>query len=200
MQQMSEAIMEMQNRQNAVFGYPPQIPQSYTPYPDTPVSNVNQQNGQDWEPLPELLPIIRPDVEEPTIQIQTTKTGTSKGTGTAKSSTVEATNEFQPVDQIEYIDGIPQVGSTMVSDSGIAKEEMNKLAKRINKGKSKKERVSGEDLWNTLSSLIPYFKPSDVEGLDPSQIAGELAALSDREEPVWAQTLQPDLEIGRAHV
>ena len=187
--QMSEAIMEMQNRQNAVFGYPPQIPQSYTPYPDTPVSNVNQQNGQDWEPLPELLPIIRPDVEEPIIS---TKTGTGKGTGTTKSSTVEATNEYQPVDRIEPLSGTPQVGSTMMDTKGVVKEEMDKLAERINQTK-KGKGIKGEDLWNTLSSLIPYFKPSDVEGLDPSQIAGELAALSDREEPVWAQTLQPDL-------
>lgn len=55
------------------------------------------------------------------------------------------------------------------------------------------QEKDNSDLWKSMLSLVPRFMPSDVEGLDPSQIAGELATLSDRPEPVWAQTIQPDL-------
>ena len=44
------------------------------------------------------------------------------------------------------------------------------------------------------SQILPYLRPSDVEALDPTQVVGELYAMSQNQvEPVWAQKLQPRL-------
>lgn len=44
-----------------------------------------------------------------------------------------------------------------------------------------------------LDRILPYFRPSDVERLDPRQIMGEMMALTDKEEPVQAQKYHPEL-------
>lgn len=47
---------------------------------------------------------------------------------------------------------------------------------------------------DALASMMPYFRPSDAEKLDPRQLAGEMYALSTNQvEPVQAQTYQPRL-------
>lgn len=203
-QQIAEAILQMQNTDYNkvnnigdvnVYGTKPTVP---TIYPNRTIPDFNQK--YDFYPSQNDVQIpLRPSVNTGDVEMQdlptnTSSQGTGKGSGkTITQEYIEASNEFNPVDRIEPLSGIPQVGNIIVSDSGIAKKEMDKLAQRVNKGKPKKERVSGDGLWNAISSLVPYFKGSDVEDLDPSQIMGELAALSDRPEPVWAQTIQPDL-------
>jgi hypothetical protein len=50
-------------------------------------------------------------------------------------------------------------------------------------------------LIQAISSAIPYLRPSDVEELDPSQLTGELYALSQNQvEPVFAQKAIPRLD------
>jgi len=45
-----------------------------------------------------------------------------------------------------------------------------------------------------INSVVPYLRPSDVESLDPRQLAGEMYSMSNNQlEPVYAQTIQPDL-------
>lgn len=52
------------------------------------------------------------------------------------------------------------------------------------------------DWLNALSKTVPYLRPSDAEELDPRQLAGEMFALATNQvEPVWAQTIQPDLTV-----
>lgn len=46
---------------------------------------------------------------------------------------------------------------------------------------------------DALEMITPYLRPSDVERLDPRQLMGEMFALTDKEEPVQAQTFQPQL-------
>ena len=49
--------------------------------------------------------------------------------------------------------------------------------------------------WMTIANqILPYVRPTDAEGLDPRQLAGEMLALATNQvEPVQAQTLQPQL-------
>ena len=62
-----------------------------------------------------------------------------------------------------------------------------------------RDESSKSDKWKeyvdygmeALDRILPYFRPSDVERLDPRQLLGEMMALTDKEEPV---------QIGRAHV
>ena len=59
-------------------------------------------------------------------------------------------------------------------------------------GKLTKEEIA--DLMTLgINSLLPYFRPSDTERLDPRQLMGEMFALTDKEEPVQAQFFQPQL-------
>lgn len=52
------------------------------------------------------------------------------------------------------------------------------------------------DWIKSLNSIIPYLRPSNVKELDPRQLTGEMYALSQNKlEPVYAQTIQPDLSI-----
>jgi hypothetical protein len=44
-----------------------------------------------------------------------------------------------------------------------------------------------------LDSILPYFRPSDTERLDPRQLMGEMFAMTDKEEPVQAQLYSPQL-------
>lgn len=60
---------------------------------------------------------------------------------------------------------------------------------------------TGNDNWKeyvdygmeALDRILPYFRPSDVERLDPRQLLGEMMALTDKEEPVQAQKYHPEL-------
>jgi hypothetical protein len=49
--------------------------------------------------------------------------------------------------------------------------------------------------WMTIANqILPYIRPTDAEGLDPRQLAGEMLALATNQvEPVQAQTFQPQL-------
>ena len=49
--------------------------------------------------------------------------------------------------------------------------------------------------WMTIANqILPYVRPTDAEGLDPRQLAGEMLALATNQvEPVQAQTIQPQL-------
>jgi len=59
-----------------------------------------------------------------------------------------------------------------------------------------KERSSNLDFVNDLASLIPKFRPSDAEGLNPNQLYGEMNALSNnRLEPVKSQSYVPRLDV-----
>lgn len=52
------------------------------------------------------------------------------------------------------------------------------------------------DWLKAASILAPHLRPSDAERLDPRQLMGEMFALStNQQEPVWAQTIQPDLTV-----
>jgi hypothetical protein len=49
---------------------------------------------------------------------------------------------------------------------------------------------------NIINEILPYLRPSDVEDLDPNQLAGEMYAMATNQlEPVQAQTYQPQLSI-----
>jgi len=64
-----------------------------------------------------------------------------------------------------------------------------------------RDESSKSDKWKeyvdygmeALDSILPYFRPSDVERLDPRQLLGEMMALTDKEEPVQAQKYHPEL-------
>ena len=70
------------------------------------------------------------------------------------------------------------------------KDEIIPLAK----AKGNKNKFNWDNALGIANGLIPYLRPSDAEGLDPRQLAGEMYALSHNQvEPVYAQTIQPDL-------
>jgi hypothetical protein len=51
-----------------------------------------------------------------------------------------------------------------------------------------------DELMFAANQLLPYVRPSDVEGLDPNQLAGEALALTTNQlEPVQAQQFRPQL-------
>jgi len=64
-----------------------------------------------------------------------------------------------------------------------------------------RDESSKSDKWKeyvdygmeALDSILPYFRPSDVERLDPRQLLGEMMALTDKEEPIQAQKYHPEL-------
>jgi hypothetical protein len=79
-------------------------------------------------------------------------------------------------------------------------EEKNKQEKK----KAKREKLTKDvlDTSKTLSSqLAPFLNDPLQEDLDPSQILGELTALSTNQlQPVQAQTFQPDLAVAMGDV
>ncbi len=49
-------------------------------------------------------------------------------------------------------------------------------------------------LITMANQILPYFRPTDAEALDPRQLSGEILALAQNQlEPVQAQTIQPQL-------
>jgi len=70
---------------------------------------------------------------------------------------------------------------------------------KVKETKVKKEK--GKFPWDMLltgaNSMLPFLRPSNQIPLDPSQLSGELYALSqNQEEPVFAQSYQPMLSQG----
>jgi hypothetical protein len=66
---------------------------------------------------------------------------------------------------------------------------------------SDESNAKGKFPWDTLltgvNSVLPFLRPSNQIPLDPSQLSGELYALSqNQEEPVFAQSYQPMLSQG----
>jgi hypothetical protein len=50
-------------------------------------------------------------------------------------------------------------------------------------------------LITMANQILPYFRPTDAEALDPRQLSGEMFALATNQvEPVQAQTIQPQLD------
>jgi hypothetical protein len=67
------------------------------------------------------------------------------------------------------------------------------------KAKKDKKKFPWEDISKevipTVNKILPFFRPSDQEELDPRQLSGEMYALSNNQlEPVQAQTYQPQLQ------
>jgi hypothetical protein len=84
-------------------------------------------------------------------------------------------------------------------------DEHGIIADDFAKGKITKAKkgasVPGEESkqkfpWmQAINSVVPYFRPSDTEHLDPNQLTGEMFAMSNNQlEPVQAQTYQPELD------
>lgn len=69
----------------------------------------------------------------------------------------------------------------------------------LNEKLALKDESTGEEKksfpWmEAINSVVPYLRPSDAESLDPRQLTGEMYSLSNNQlEPVYAQTLQPEL-------
>ena len=89
-------------------------------------------------------------------------------------------------------------------DAGIQNTEGKKAepaqAKKAEETKKEEDKVYPVDAqkrnpWiDAASQILPFFRPTDQEGLDPNQLMGEYYALSNNQlEPVQAQTYQPDL-------
>lgn len=69
------------------------------------------------------------------------------------------------------------------------------LRRKGESSEDKGKKFPWEDVMKMASGLIPYFRPSDVEELDPRQLTGELSALTETEEPVKAQLYHPQLDV-----
>lgn len=62
------------------------------------------------------------------------------------------------------------------------------------KGKKEKGKFPWDQVMTGVNSVLPFLRPSNQIPLDPSQLSGELYALSqNQEEPVFAQSYQPML-------
>lgn len=104
------------------------------------------------------------------------------------------------IDEYKFNSNMPR---TYYPSDELNKEEQednyffkNKVSiESTNKEKNKFDWEKAFDKGLTVAStLLPYFRPSDTEGLDPRQLAGEMYALSHNQlEPVYAQTIQPEL-------
>ena len=75
-----------------------------------------------------------------------------------------------------------------------AKGNIKKAKTGITVGKEKKG-ITKDDILTGINSILPYFRPSDTEPLDPNQLMGEMYAMSNNQmEPVKAQTISPQLD------
>jgi len=80
-------------------------------------------------------------------------------------------------------------------DKLTAPQMPNSIRENLEGAVKKPEGKSGVPGWMTaLSTLLPYFRPSDKEGFDSSQLYPEMAALAMNQlQPVQAQLYNPDL-------
>ena len=83
--------------------------------------------------------------------------------------------------------GLPPITLTTKKDATVPEKE---------KEKEQPVYPKRPGLINVINEVLPYLRPSDVEDLDPNQLAGEMYALATNQlEPVQAQTFQPQLSI-----
>jgi hypothetical protein len=83
--------------------------------------------------------------------------------------------------------GLPPITLTTKTDTTVPEKE---------KEKEQPVYPKRPGLINVINEVLPYLRPSDVEDLDPNQLAGEMYALATNQlEPVQAQTFQPQLSI-----
>jgi len=83
--------------------------------------------------------------------------------------------------------GLPPITLTTKTDTTVPEKE---------KEKEQPIYPKRPGLINVINEVLPYLRPSDVEDLDPNQLAGEMYALATNQlEPVQAQTYQPQLSI-----
>ena len=67
---------------------------------------------------------------------------------------------------------------------------------RTGNGEERKGGKFDTSILGAINSAIPYFRPSNAQSLDPRQLAGEMYAMSNNQlDPVYAQTVQPDLTV-----
>jgi hypothetical protein len=89
-------------------------------------------------------------------------------------------------------------------DAGIQSTEPGETkpteTKKAEAAKEEKEKIypiepSKRSPWiDAAGQILPFFRPTDQEGLDPNQLSGEMYAMSSNQlEPVQAQGFQPDL-------
>lgn len=164
--------------------------QEYINYPSRTIPDFNQKydfyppyDGQEEQEVNQLISVERPAVDSNVTSGGTT--GGQRGTGSSgrKSTSNTSNNKGMVVAPDVELEEIPIDDKMEMIQTKDPTLTVDNLPTKNNKF----------EWFDALSSLVPYFKGSDVEDLDPSQIMGELAALSDRPEPVWAQTIQPDL-------
>ena len=81
-----------------------------------------------------------------------------------------------------------QSAKNIISNSKKAIGELDPLFPQNNKQEEELD-------WMTIANqILPYVRPTDAEGLDPRQLAGEMLALATNQvEPVQMQTIQPQL-------
>ena len=108
---------------------------------------------------------------------------------------------------------IPELGRAPLDTSGLKTLNTNLNVPNINFSKWNEEQQQKQqqkmmqdlpdltkrkkdfDWMGVVNQALPYFRPSDQEGLDPRQLTGEMYALSQNQlEPVQAQTYQPQLQ------
>jgi hypothetical protein len=83
--------------------------------------------------------------------------------------------------------GLPPITLTTKANTTVPEKE---------KEKEQPVYTKRPGLINVINEVLPYLRPSDVEDLDPNQLAGEMYALATNQlEPVQAQTFQPQLSI-----
>ena len=86
------------------------------------------------------------------------------------------TDPNQKADQLEEITDVPASKATTVAAATPKKP--------------------GFDWMTMFNNMMPYLRPSDSDTLDPRQLAGEMYALSNnQQEPVYAQTVNPQLTV-----
>jgi hypothetical protein len=86
----------------------------------------------------------------------------------------------------------------MSNDNSLSKgstaQQSSALSNKVNIDISKDKKSKSEFPWmEAINSVVPYLRPSDVESLDPRHLLGEMAAMSEKEEPVQAQLYHPQL-------
>ena len=63
---------------------------------------------------------------------------------------------------------------------------------KTEKSEKEKKQFPWDQIMTGVNSMLPFLRPSNQTPLDPSQLSGELYALSqNQEEPVFAQSYQP---------
>jgi hypothetical protein len=110
-------------------------------------------------------------------------------------------NPNDPIQPLQYPEGEGQNQPTMIpgwmpSSGSFIPGMSSKVSAPV---KSESDLSPNENSWwetglTALTSALPFIRPTNQIPLDPSQLSGELYALSqNQEEPVFAQSYQPML-------